>query len=153
MYLYCVVLQGDCEAMTYEEIQKKFPKEFALRDQDKFHYRYPKGESYEDLVHRLEPVIMVCPHASILSLASCLPCCYNACNGRPGTCMTYTQHSLCFKCMHITCMYMYVYLQELERQENVLVICHQVRLRIIIHVHCLHFLLLFPYVHLFLTWL
>ena len=54
------VMQGDCEAMTYEEIQEKFPKEFALRDQDKFHYRYPKGESYEDLVHRLEPVIMVC---------------------------------------------------------------------------------------------
>ena len=52
--------QGESEAMTYEEIQEKFPKEFALRDQDKFHYRYPKGESYEDLVHRLEPVIMVC---------------------------------------------------------------------------------------------
>ena len=45
--------------MTYEEIQTKFPKQFALRDQDKYHYRYPKGESYEDLVHRLEPVIMV----------------------------------------------------------------------------------------------
>lgn len=51
--------QGECEAMTYEEIQAKYPREFALRDQDKFHYRYPKGESYEDLVHRLEPVIMV----------------------------------------------------------------------------------------------
>lgn len=35
---------GICEEMTYEEIQEKFPKEFALRDQDKFHYRYPKGE-------------------------------------------------------------------------------------------------------------
>ena len=46
--------------MTYEEIQEKYPREFALRDQDKFHYRYPKGESYEDLVARLEPVIMVC---------------------------------------------------------------------------------------------
>ena len=45
--------------MTYEEIQEKYPKEFALRDQDKYHYRYPKGESYEDLVHRLEPIIMV----------------------------------------------------------------------------------------------
>ena len=51
--------QGECEAMTYEEIQAKYPREFALRDQDKYHYRYPKGESYEDLVHRLEPVIMV----------------------------------------------------------------------------------------------
>ncbi|XP_056001487.1 6-phosphofructo-2-kinase/fructose-2,6-bisphosphatase 1-like isoform X6 [Ostrea edulis] len=63
---------GICEGMTYEEIQSKHPKEFAMRDQDKFHYRYPGGESYQDLVARLEPVIM-----------------------------------------------------ELERQENVLVICHQ----------------------------
>ncbi|KAK4337347.1 hypothetical protein RND71_043617 [Anisodus tanguticus] len=49
---------GICEEMTYEEIQQTYPEEFALRDQDKFHYRYPKGESYEDLVARLEPVIM-----------------------------------------------------------------------------------------------
>ncbi len=45
--------------MSYEEIQEKYPTEFALRDQDKYHYRYPKGESYEDVVQRLEPVIMV----------------------------------------------------------------------------------------------
>ncbi|XP_019060923.1 6-phosphofructo-2-kinase/fructose-2,6-bisphosphatase 1 isoform X6 [Fukomys damarensis] len=68
--------QGVCEEMTYEEIQEHYPEEFALRDQDKYRYRYPKGESYEDLVQRLEPVIM-----------------------------------------------------ELERQENVLVICHQAVMR------------------------
>ncbi|KAG9483838.1 hypothetical protein GDO78_009649 [Eleutherodactylus coqui] len=67
---------GVCEEMRYEEIQESFPLEFALRDQDKYRYRYPKGESYEDLVQRLEPVIM-----------------------------------------------------ELERQENVLVICHQAVMR------------------------
>ncbi|CAL9703577.1 unnamed protein product [Knipowitschia caucasica] len=67
---------GVCEEMTYEAIQEHHPEEFALRDQDKYRYRYPKGESYEDLVHRLEPVIM-----------------------------------------------------ELERQENVLVICHQAVMR------------------------
>uniref|UniRef100_A0A8D2Q052 6-phosphofructo-2-kinase/fructose-2,6-bisphosphatase 2 n=1 Tax=Varanus komodoensis TaxID=61221 RepID=A0A8D2Q052_VARKO len=49
---------GVCEEMTYEEIQKKYPEEFALRDQDKYLYRYPGGESYQDLVQRLEPVIM-----------------------------------------------------------------------------------------------
>uniref|UniRef100_A0A5K3FIF7 6PF2K domain-containing protein n=2 Tax=Mesocestoides corti TaxID=53468 RepID=A0A5K3FIF7_MESCO len=49
---------GVCEGMTYEEIQKKYPFDFARRDMDKFHYRYPMGESYEDLVARLEPVIM-----------------------------------------------------------------------------------------------
>uniref|UniRef100_A0A3P8WFU5 6-phosphofructo-2-kinase/fructose-2,6-bisphosphatase 2 n=1 Tax=Cynoglossus semilaevis TaxID=244447 RepID=A0A3P8WFU5_CYNSE len=67
---------GVCEEMSYEMIQNTFPEEFALRDQDKYHYRYPGGESYQDLVQRLEPVIM-----------------------------------------------------ELERQGNVLVICHQAVMR------------------------
>ncbi|KAM9342649.1 6-phosphofructo-2-kinase/fructose-2,6-bisphosphatase 2-like isoform 2-T4 [Pholidichthys leucotaenia] len=67
---------GVCEDMTYEMIEKKYPEEFAMRDQDKYHYRYPGGESYQDLVQRLEPVIM-----------------------------------------------------ELERQGNVLVICHQAVMR------------------------
>nr|XP_058046830.1 6-phosphofructo-2-kinase/fructose-2,6-bisphosphatase 3 isoform X2 [Ahaetulla prasina] len=67
---------GVCEDMTYDEIKEKYPEEFALRDQDKYYYRYPSGESYQDLVQRLEPVIM-----------------------------------------------------ELERQENVLVICHQAVMR------------------------
>lgn len=49
---------GICEEMTYEEIQAKYPEEFTSRDQNKFFYRYPRGESYEDLVARLEPVIM-----------------------------------------------------------------------------------------------
>lgn len=38
------LIQGVCEDMTYEEIQESFPEEFALRDQDKYRYRYPKGE-------------------------------------------------------------------------------------------------------------
>jgi broad specificity phosphatase PhoE/predicted kinase len=49
---------GICEGMTYEEIKGKYPEEYALRDADKYHYRYPGGESYQDLVARLEPVIM-----------------------------------------------------------------------------------------------
>lgn len=98
-----LLTKGVCEEMMYEEIQEHYPQEFAMRDQDKYRYRYPKGEvnstppsstnvigewfkcwmgcvficqSYEDLVQRLEPVIM-----------------------------------------------------ELERQENVLVICHQAVMR------------------------
>lgn len=70
---------GICEGMTYEEIAMKYPDEFAMRDQDKYHYRYPGGESYQDLVARLEPVIM-----------------------------------------------------ELERQESVLVVCHQAVMRCIL---------------------
>lgn len=44
--------------MTYEEIEQKYPEEFTARSQDKLRYRYPMGESYEDLVRRLEPVII-----------------------------------------------------------------------------------------------
>lgn len=32
--------------MTYEMIQSSYPEEFALRDQDKYHYRYPGGEVF-----------------------------------------------------------------------------------------------------------
>ncbi|XGW23181.1 hypothetical protein V3C99_005434 [Haemonchus contortus] len=49
---------GICEGLTYEDFANRYPKQFAERDRDKYHYRYPSGESYEDLVSRLEPVIM-----------------------------------------------------------------------------------------------
>lgn len=49
---------GICEEMTYAEIQSTYPSDFNARDSNKFAYRYPRGESYEDLVARLEPVIM-----------------------------------------------------------------------------------------------
>ncbi|PIC55751.1 hypothetical protein B9Z55_000896 [Caenorhabditis nigoni] len=49
---------GMCEGLTYEDFKARYPKQFAERDKDKYHYRYPSGESYEDLVARLEPVIM-----------------------------------------------------------------------------------------------
>uniref|UniRef100_A0A336LQ47 CSON000404 protein n=1 Tax=Culicoides sonorensis TaxID=179676 RepID=A0A336LQ47_CULSO len=52
------IFQGICEEKTYEQIQAQFPEEFKARDQNKFAYRYPRGESYEDLVVRLEPVMM-----------------------------------------------------------------------------------------------
>lgn len=49
---------GVCEGMSYEEIAARFPVEFAARDHDKFHYRYPDGESYEDLLKRVQPVLL-----------------------------------------------------------------------------------------------
>jgi hypothetical protein len=49
---------GVCDGMTYEEIAAKLPAEYSARAADKFNYRYPQGESYQDIVHRLEPVII-----------------------------------------------------------------------------------------------
>lgn len=45
--------------MTYEEIAEKFPEEFAARKRDKLNYRYPHGgESYMDVIQRIEPCIL-----------------------------------------------------------------------------------------------
>lgn len=49
---------GICDGMTYREIQTAMPDEFAARSRDKFHYRYPRGESYQDVIQRLDPVIL-----------------------------------------------------------------------------------------------
>jgi len=49
---------GEMENLTYEEIEANFPEEFKARDLNKLTYRYPGGESYQDLVARLEPVMM-----------------------------------------------------------------------------------------------
>ncbi|TDL27187.1 bifunctional 6-phosphofructo-2-kinase/fructose-2,6-bisphosphate 2-phosphatase [Rickenella mellea] len=49
---------GVCDGMTYDEIEATYPEDFANRDEDKFNYRYRGGESYRDVVVRLEPVIM-----------------------------------------------------------------------------------------------
>lgn len=63
-------------------LQQAYPDDFANRDEDKFNYRYRGGESYRDVVVRLEPVIM-----------------------------------------------------ELERQENVVVIGHQVGIPVLLSIH------------------
>ena len=43
--------------MTYSEIAEQMPEEFRMRQEDKLHYQYPGGESYMDVIQRLEPVI------------------------------------------------------------------------------------------------
>ncbi|KAJ9463908.1 6-phosphofructo-2-kinase/fructose-2 [Diplonema papillatum] len=49
---------GVYDGLTYEEIQEQATVEFEKRKKNKYWYRYPHGESYHDLVARLEPVIM-----------------------------------------------------------------------------------------------
>lgn len=49
---------GVCDGMTYEEIKKNTPEEYDARKADKLRYRYPRGESYLDVIQRLEPVII-----------------------------------------------------------------------------------------------
>lgn len=39
------------------QVKSSFPEEYAARELDKLRYRYPRGESYLDIIARLEPVI------------------------------------------------------------------------------------------------
>ena len=48
---------GTCDGLTYVEIAEATPHEYDARQMDKFRYRYPRGESYQDVIQRLEPVI------------------------------------------------------------------------------------------------
>jgi len=48
---------GDCDGMSYDEIAEKMPEEYEQRAANKLQYRYPRGESYEDVIQRLEPLI------------------------------------------------------------------------------------------------
>ncbi|KAI8641517.1 6-phosphofructo-2-kinase-domain-containing protein [Parasitella parasitica] len=51
---------GSREGMTYEEIKAQFPNEFKARQENKLYYRYPGmgGESYIDVIHRLQSMII-----------------------------------------------------------------------------------------------
>lgn len=45
------------DGMSYEDIKIKFPQEHQERTNDKLNYRYPRGESYMDVINRIEPMI------------------------------------------------------------------------------------------------
>jgi broad specificity phosphatase PhoE/predicted kinase len=49
---------GICDGMSYKEIARLMPREFEGRKQDKLRYRYPRGESYEDVIQRVDRVII-----------------------------------------------------------------------------------------------
>mmetsp|Transcript_4645 Transcript_4645/g.11562 ORF Transcript_4645/g.11562 Transcript_4645/m.11562 type:complete len:565 (+) Transcript_4645:224-1918(+) len=51
------IFAGDCEGLTYEEIERQHGNEARLRKRDKLGYRYPRGESYLDLIARLDPLM------------------------------------------------------------------------------------------------
>ncbi|XP_038980244.1 6-phosphofructo-2-kinase/fructose-2,6-bisphosphatase isoform X2 [Phoenix dactylifera] len=52
------IYAGVCDGMSYEEIKRNMPEEYESREKDKLRYRYPRGESYLDVIQRSEPVII-----------------------------------------------------------------------------------------------
>jgi broad specificity phosphatase PhoE len=45
------------DGITYEEFKEKYPDEEKERSLNKLNYRYPRGESYMDVIQRIEPII------------------------------------------------------------------------------------------------
>jgi len=48
---------GIYDGMTYAEIERADPAGYAERNRDKLNYKYPQGESYKDVIDRVERVI------------------------------------------------------------------------------------------------
>lgn len=48
------VYAGEFEGLTYDEVKRRAPTEANLRRMDKLGYRYPRGESYYDIIARLD---------------------------------------------------------------------------------------------------
>ncbi len=75
------IYAGVFDGMTYAEIQEKAPQEFKSRKDDKLGYRYPRGESYLDVIQRLDPIVheierqvdpvVVVGHQGILRILYC----------------------------------------------------------------------------------
>jgi broad specificity phosphatase PhoE len=51
------IFAGEYEGMRYEDIKRLAPDEATLRAMDKIGYRYPRGESYFDILSRLDPLV------------------------------------------------------------------------------------------------
>ncbi|KAG0092521.1 hypothetical protein BGZ92_009513 [Podila epicladia] len=60
MRLLNEIYAGICEELTYAQIQERYPEEFQERKINKLFYRYPGmgGESYLDVIQRLNPLII-----------------------------------------------------------------------------------------------
>ncbi|KAF9120475.1 hypothetical protein BGX30_003156 [Mortierella sp. GBA39] len=54
------IYAGICEGLSYTQIEKGYPEEFEARRVNKLFYRYPGmgGESYLDVIQRLNPLII-----------------------------------------------------------------------------------------------
>ncbi|VDK72239.1 unnamed protein product [Anisakis simplex] len=96
---------GVCEGLTYEDIEQRYPSQAQDRVRDKYHFRFPSGESYEDVVARLEPVIMELERQTNVLLVS-------------------HQADVVARLEPV--------IMELERQTNVLLVSHQAVLRCIL---------------------
>jgi len=72
---------GICDSMTQEEIAEKYPSILRERKENKATFRYPEGESYLDVIKRLEPIflglerqrcpLLVVAHQAVLRVIAC----------------------------------------------------------------------------------
>lgn len=49
---------GKSESLSDDQLKKLFPEEYNRHQNDPYHHRYPRGESYHDLALKIEPLIL-----------------------------------------------------------------------------------------------
>ncbi|KAL7993151.1 putative histidine phosphatase superfamily, clade-1 [Plasmopara halstedii] len=62
--------KGECYGMTMDQMKDQMPEAFAAYEKDPWRTRFPGGESYQDLMMRLEPVLIdIEQHTGLYSLS------------------------------------------------------------------------------------
>ncbi len=51
------ISSGDMDSMAYGEFERQFPEQFRARQDDKYHWSFPNGESYETALSRVMPFL------------------------------------------------------------------------------------------------
>jgi broad specificity phosphatase PhoE len=86
---------GEYDNISIEEFKEKHLKEYEESENDKLFYRYPRGESYMDLIHRIEPFIYEIERSEgpviIIGSQSTLRCLYGYITNTPLKDIPYIQ--------------------------------------------------------------
>ena len=122
--------------MTYEEIQERYPEDFARRDQDKFHYRYKRGEVLivrifnivSRYTKRCATMFRIFYFKVLRRYCDSLGAGHNGKESRLKKLRDSVRAAVGNESSRACFWHWRIFFvsQELERQQNVLVICHQV---------------------------
>ncbi|CAO3630064.1 unnamed protein product [Cunninghamella blakesleeana] len=79
---------GECDGLTKQEIDMKYPEEISNSKKEPYYHRYPRGESYHDLAIRLESMIIALEREKsdllIIAHETVLRCLYGYLFGLPA---------------------------------------------------------------------
>jgi len=104
---------GVCDGMTYKEIEEQYPEEYRRRKEDKLFYRYPRGESYLDVISRLDPLV----HEIESYREPLLIVGHQVCRGKQRPWLLATSHTIVVQFVQAVLRLIYAYFTGVDRDK------------------------------------